>query len=125
MKVVLIYVNTTAWFHVTSNDLLTDYRVASRGNILTDVVGNCVHDHFKPYLSKMEQAVHALSNAHHLRELNCLQAIAKEPWAANMSRLLKISCSLKNRGKSAPYIARIFRIYDWMVFEFKYLCSLT
>ena len=51
-----------------------------------------------------------------------LQAIAKEPWAsqAKMSRLLKVPCSLKNRGKSAPYIARIFRIYDWMVFEFKY-----
>ena len=109
--------NKTQWFHVISNELLTHYRVASRGNVLTEVVGHCVHDHFKAYFSKMEKAVHSLCNAHHLRELQGLEEIEKEPWSAKMSRLLNLSCSLKNRGKSPPYLTRIFRIYDGIVAE--------
>ena len=84
---------------------------------MTDVVFHCVHDHFKAYFSKMEKAVHSLCNAHHLRELQGLEQIEKEPWSAKMRRLLNLSCSLKNRGKSPPYLARIFRIYDGIVAE--------
>lgn len=80
--------NKTMWFHVISNDQFTHYRVASRGNILPNVVGHCIHDHFKAYFTKMDKAVHALCNAHHLRELQGLEEIEQESWASKMSRLL-------------------------------------
>jgi transposase len=36
----------------------------------------------------MEGVQHALCNAHHLRELQALIVIEKEPWANNMKTLL-------------------------------------
>ncbi len=50
--------------------------------------GGCiVHDHWKPCF-KIKGALHALSNAHHLRELQALIDIEKEDWPRHMHRLL-------------------------------------
>ena len=62
----------TQWLHVASTALLTFYRVcAKRGSLLANVVGIVVHDHWKPYYT-IEGVLHALCNAHHLRELKAL-----------------------------------------------------
>ena len=65
--------------------LLTLYRVcAKRGSLLANVVGIAVHDHWKPYYT-MQGVLHALCNAHHLRELKALVEIEKEAWRAKCS----------------------------------------
>jgi transposase len=59
----------TQWLHVACTSLLTFYRTcAKRGEMLANVVGVIVHDHCKPYYT-MQDVLHALCNAHHLREL--------------------------------------------------------
>jgi len=69
--------------------LLTFYRVSSkRGSLLSGVTGIVVHDHWKPYYT-MKGVLHALCNAHHLRELKALVEIEKEQWACKMQRLLR------------------------------------
>ena len=74
----------TQWLHVACTAWLTFYRVcAKRGSLLADVVGIVVHDHWKPYYT-MPSVLHALCNAHHLRELKALVEIEKE---GNYSRL--------------------------------------
>ena len=48
---------------------MTFYRISSkRGSLLSGVSGIAVHDHWKPYYL-MTGVLHALCNAHHLREL--------------------------------------------------------
>ena len=72
--------------------LLTFYRVSSkRGSLLAKVTGIVVHDHWKPYYT-MTGVLHALCNAHHLRELKALVEIEKEDWACKMQRLLRRAC---------------------------------
>ena len=67
----------TQWLNVASTALLTFYRnCARRGEMLADVVGVIVHDHWKPYYT-MQGVRHALCNAHHLRELKALVEIRK------------------------------------------------
>ena len=84
------------WLHVASTGLLTFYRTAhKRGAMLTGVLGIIVHDCWKPYFA-MEGVVHALCNAHHLRELKALIDIEKEPWALAMSRFLRHACHAVN-----------------------------
>ena len=78
----------TQWLHVICSPLLSHFRVSSRrGDLLTGVCGLVVHDHWAPYF-KMEGVQHALCNAHHLRELQALIVIEKEPWADDMKTLL-------------------------------------
>jgi transposase len=73
---------TTRWLHVASTALLTFYRVcAKRGSLLANVAGIVIHDHWKPYYT-MPGVLHALCNAHHLRELKALVEIEKEDWGA-------------------------------------------
>jgi hypothetical protein len=55
---------------------------------LANVVGIVVHDHWKPYYT-MSGVLHALCNAHHLRELKALIDIEKEDWARKMQQLLR------------------------------------
>ena len=72
----------TQWLHIASTAWLTFYRTAAkRGSLLANVTGIVVHDHWKPYYT-MTGVVHALCNAHHLRELKALIEIEKEDWAA-------------------------------------------
>lgn len=104
------------WLHVMSNNEWTYYRVAEkRGDIPQGLVGTVMHDHFKPYY-RLSDVTHALCGAHHLRELKGLEDIEKEPWAARMSRLLKLACHLTHQGApSAARVARIERAYDGIV----------
>jgi transposase len=101
--------------------LLTFYRVAARrGSLLADLTGVVVHDHWKPYYT-LKGVLHALCNAHHLRELKALVEIEKEDWARRMQRLLRRACHAVNlaREQDVPLkpglIALVERRYDAIV----------
>ena len=111
----------TQWLHIASTVWLTFYRVsAKRGSLLPKVTGIVVHDHWKPYYT-MTGVLHALCNAHHLRELKALVEIEKEDWARRMQRLLRRACHAVNlaRAQNLPLrpemIALIERCYDAVV----------
>lgn len=113
----------TQWLHVASTLLLTFYRVSQkRGSLLVNVVGTVVHDHWKPYFT-LKGVLHALCNAHHLRELKALVEIEKEDWARQMQRLLRRACHATNlaRDRGGPLkpglIALIGRCYDTVLAE--------
>ena len=113
----------TQWLHIASSALLTCYRVcASRGSLWADVVGIVVHDHWKPYYT-MKGVLHALCNAHHLRELKALIDIDQEDWARKMQILLRRACHATNLARQRGVmlkprlIARIERRYDAIVVE--------
>ena len=108
----------TQWLHIASTIWLTFYRIsAKRGSLLANVTGIVVHDHWKPYYT-MNGVLHALCNAHHLRELKALVEIEKEDWARKMQRLLRRACHAANlaRERGVPLkpglIALIERCYD-------------
>ena len=113
----------TQWLHIASTALLTCYRVcAKRGSLWEGVVGIVVHDHWKPYYT-MNGVLHALCNAHHLRELKALIEIDHEDWARKMQILLRRACHATNLARARrvalkpPLIARIKRRYDAVVAE--------
>src|SRR5690349_4677891 len=113
----------TQWLHIASTIWLTFCRVsAKRGSLLANVTGIVVHDHWKPYY-RMTGVLHALCNAHHLRELKALVEIEKEDWARRMQRLLRRACHASNlaRNRGLPLkpalIARIERCYDAILAE--------
>jgi len=103
--------------------LLTFYRTcAKRGSLLAGVAGIVVHDHWKPYYT-MTGVLHALCNAHHLRELKALVEIEKEEWARQMQRLLRRACHAANLARESGValkpglVACIERRYDAIVTE--------
>jgi len=111
----------TQWLHVASTMLLTFYRVAAkRGSLLAGLTGVVVHDHWKPYYT-LKGVLHALCNAHHLREPKALIEIEKEDWARRMQRLLRRTCHAVNLAheQNVPLkpglIALIERRYDAIV----------
>jgi transposase len=113
----------TQWLHIASTALLTCYRVcAKRGSLWEGVVGIVVHDHWKPYYT-MNGVLHALCNAHHLRELKALIEIDHEDWARKMQILLRRACHATNLARARGValkprlIARIKRRYDAVVAE--------
>jgi len=112
----------TQWLHVASTAFLTFYRVcARRGSLLANVAGIVVHDYWKPYYT-MPGVLHALCNAHLLRELKALIEIEKEDWARKMYRLLRRGCHAVNlareRGALKPSLIACFeRRYDGIVAE--------
>ena len=113
----------TQWLHIASTILLTFYRTSpKRGSLLANVTGIVVHDHWKPYYT-LTGVLHALCNAHHLRELKALVEIEKEDWARRMQRLLRRACHASNlaRDQGVPLkpslIARIERCYDTILAE--------
>ncbi len=105
----------THWLHVVSNILGTHYRNSvKRKNLLEGVKGIIIHDHWKPYFS-MKEVQHALCNAHHLRELKAVLEIDKEPWAGNMSRILRVIRKMSKKAMNFKRIERIEAIYDQIV----------
>jgi transposase len=113
----------TQWLHIASTIWLTFYRVSpKRGSLLENVRGIVVHDHWKPYYT-LKGVLHALCNAHHLRELQALVEIEKEDWARKMQRLLRRACHASNLAReqgvtlSPRFIALIERCYDAVLTE--------
>jgi len=113
----------TQWLHIASTLLLTFYRISpKRGSLPEGMTGIVVHDHWKPYYT-LKNVLHALCNAHHLRELQALIEIEKEVWARKMRRLLRRACHAANlaRDRDAPlsprFIALIGRCYDTILAE--------
>jgi transposase len=113
----------TQWLHIASTIWLTFYRVSpKRGSLLENVMGIVVHDHWKPYYT-LKGVLHALCNAHHLRELQALVEIEKEDWARKMQRLLRRACHAANLAReqgvtmSPVFIALIERCYDAILAE--------
>jgi transposase len=113
----------TQWLHIASTIWLTFYRVSpKRGSLLENVLGIVVHDHWKPYYT-LKGVLHALCNAHHLRELQALVEIEKEDWARKMQRLLRRACHAANLAReqdvtlSPGFIALIERCYDAILAE--------
>ena len=113
----------TQWLHIACTLWLTFYRVSpKRGSLMDGVTGIIVHDHWKPYYT-MEGVLHALCNAHHLRELHALVEIEKEPWALRMKRLLRRACHAANIARDhktplKPVLVEMFkRRYDAIIVE--------
>ena len=113
----------TQWLHIACTLFLTFYRVsAKRGSLLANVTGIAVHDHWKPYYT-LTGVVHALCNAHHLRELQALIEIEKEDWARNMWRLLRRACHAANLAReqgvalNPRLLALIDRCYEAILTE--------
>ena len=82
------------WLHVACNGWLTAYFIdPKRGqlamdaiDILPDFEGVSIHDGLASY-AKYE-SIHALCNAHHLRELRFIVERYEQDWASNMMTLL-------------------------------------
>lgn len=83
------------WLHIAANESLTWYGVhAKRGmeaieahGILPKRIGVLVHDCWAPYW-KLDESIHALCNAHLLRELVYVKEITGQAWPDAMTNLL-------------------------------------
>lgn len=113
----------TKWLHIAATVWLTFYRVSpKRGSLLPGVSGIVVHDHWKPYYT-MPGVVHALCNAHHLRELQALVEIEREEWARRMQVLLRRACHAAHLARDREealdprFIDLISRCYDARIAE--------
>ncbi len=100
------------WLQVAATTLLTFYLVTcKRGEIIVDMDGVLVHDHFAPYFS-LQGVLHALCNAHHLRELKALIEIEKERWAKDMAKLLRLACHAANRADQSPVRPSFVAVFE-------------
>jgi hypothetical protein len=107
----------TQWIHVASNSeytLTTVHRKRGKdgtdaGGVVPEYEGTVVHDCWKPYFG-YDKCVHALCNAHLLRELNALIE-QKQAWASDMKMLLLEMKGVVDRYKSSDKteLSRYFR----------------
>ena len=89
---------TLYWLHVLATTVMTWIGChANRGKkafdafgILGEFVGTLIHDGWKPYQDLT--CVHALCNAHHLRELTYAFEEMGQAWAKRMIELLVVAC---------------------------------
>ena len=101
------------WLHVAATELFTFYRVShKRGSMFAGLTGIVIHDHWKSYYT-LKGVIHALCNAHHLRELKALAEIEKERWAIRMRCLLRRACHATNlaRERSEPLSPRLLELF--------------
>lgn len=100
----------TQWLHVIGTRWLTSYRTSPRRGALPSGLQGClVHDHWGPYFT-LEGVVHAMCNAHHLRELQALVEIDKEVWAGQLQRLLRLAHRVVRRARQ-----RDMPLRPWLV----------
>ena len=93
------------WLHTASSEYWTLFSVhEKRGReamdeigVLPAFTGTLVHDHWKPYY--LYPCVHALCNAHHLRELTYAHEAEGQAWALKMKTLLlKVNAAVEAAG---------------------------
>jgi transposase len=83
------------WLHTASTGSLTYITLHPRrgiegieaGGVLPSFTGNAIHDCFSPYF-QYTTCLHALCNAHLIRELTAVYEQTKQDWATNMIELL-------------------------------------
>lgn len=97
------------WLHCISNLQWTLYYAhAKRGGeaiaakqVLPLLTGILCHDHWKPYFKL--NCLHALCNAHHLRELTYVEEQDQQAWAKQVRELLlNIEQAVKVQGGALP-----------------------
>ncbi len=124
------YVNgQRCWLHTVSTADLTYYEPhAKRGQKATDAIGilpqfsgTLVHDAWATYF-KYQFLLHALCNAHHLRDLTALVENDQQQWAALMMACLLAAKQLVEEAWQAgetklpsDYLERIHQLYDVIV----------
>lgn len=82
------------WLHTACNDKWTHFfphhkrgaEAMNAAGILPKFKGTLCHDHWKPYY--LYSCLHALCNAHHLRELEWSATEDKQSWAKKMKAFL-------------------------------------
>ncbi|MFQ5688243.1 MAG: IS66 family transposase [Candidatus Scalindua sp.] len=92
------------WLHSASNGLWTYFFPHKRRGteamnaigILPQFMGTLCHDHWKPYYTY--DCVHALCNAHHLRELTGVWEDENHQWARDTRTLLEEICHAVNNA---------------------------
>ncbi|MCP4273933.1 MAG: transposase, partial [Gammaproteobacteria bacterium] len=92
------------WLHSTSNGLWTYFfphkrrgtKAMNAIGILPEYVGTLCHDHWKPDYTY--DCIHALCNAHHLRELTKVWEDEKHQWARDIKELLEEICHAVNNA---------------------------
>ncbi|MCP4460892.1 MAG: IS66 family transposase [Cytophagales bacterium] len=92
------------WLHSTSNGLWTYFFPHERRGtiamnaigILPEYMGTLCHDHWKPYYTY--DCIHALCNAHHLRELTKVWEEEKHQWAKDTKELFEEICHAVNNA---------------------------
>lgn len=111
------------WLHVVSNPKFAYFEIhRKRGteaiddiNILPRFKGCAVHDSFKPYFAY--DGLHALCNAHHLRELKYLYEEDGQIWAKQMKDCL---IDIKRRVSEAKETANHLPQHEIQEFETLY-----
>lgn len=114
----------TQWLHTVATETLTLYRACARRGAMPEGLegGVVVHDGFKSYAklgTAAQPPVHALCNAHHLRELKALIEFDKETWAQAMTDCLRDACravaEARANGKTAlsPAALEAFHARYW------------
>jgi len=97
------------WLHCLSNDAWTHFfphnkrgtEAMDAMGILPRFQGILCHDHWKPYYRY--SCLHALCNAHHLRELTRAFEQDKQAWASDMKQLLeKMNRAVDEAGGALP-----------------------
>jgi transposase len=76
--------------------------------ILKSYTGVCVHDRWASY-DRYTQCIHALCNAHLLRDLKFLHEEQNRKWAGELLALLQGANKRKNQGKVTRYYRRRIR----------------
>jgi transposase len=122
------------WLHTVSTEELTHYEPhAKRGKAATDEIGilpqfrgTLVHDAWASYF-KYQLLLHALCNAHHLRDLTAIVENDQQQWAALMIACLlsakQLVADTYQAGEMelpADCLERIHQLYDaivWLGFE--------
>lgn len=117
------------WLHTVSTAELTYYEPhQNRGQKATDEIGilpefsgTLVHDAWPTYF-KYQLLLHALCNAHHLRDLTALVENDQQQWAALMIACLLSAKQLVDEayqvGETAlpvAYLERISQLYDAII----------